>query len=163
MASWHDALAIYAVNVLAAVNDVNEEHRMSVQVTGLADTVRRAKAAIDAAGGAAARLESSANAVVNTIGAVDDMTKQLDAANADLQAAVGVMTNGGPPLVASPAPAPTSPPVVTLSLGTQVQASPPAVTASTIAAERAAEAAALIAADIPSSIIAVQNANASVS
>lgn len=81
-----------------AVDDTKAEYRMSVQVKGLADIVRQAKTAIDTAGNAAVRLQSSAQAVVNTIGQVDDMTRQLDAANADLQAAVGAMSNGGPPL-----------------------------------------------------------------
>ena len=123
---------------LAKAHNARVERRMSVQVTGLADTVRRAKAAIDAASGAASRLESSANAVVNTIGAVDDMTKQLDAANADLQAAVGVMTNGGPPLVTSPTPGTASPPV----------------------ASTAAPVVQPVSADIPTSLTAVANANA---
>lgn len=131
--SFAPPLFIALVERLAKAHNASVERRMSVQVTGLADTVRRAKAAIDAAGGAAVRLESSANAVVNTIGAVDNMTKQLDAANADLQAAVGVMTNGGPPLETSPAPSESSPPVESSD-----QAKPT---------------------DIPTAVTAVQNAN----
>jgi hypothetical protein len=98
MAISQDDWAWFAARVRQAVVDINTEHRMSVQVSGLADIVRKAKTAIDTAGVAAVRLNDSAQRVVNTIGQVDDMTRQLDAANADLTAAVGAMSNGGPPL-----------------------------------------------------------------
>ncbi|WP_454627749.1 hypothetical protein [Bradyrhizobium cenepequi] len=91
-------LAAFIRQLNKAVDATKAEYQMSVQVKGLADIVRDAKRAIDTAGDAATRLRASANAVVATIGQVDDMTRQLDAANADLTAAVGAMTNGGPPL-----------------------------------------------------------------
>jgi hypothetical protein len=158
---------------LAKAHNANVERRMSVVVTGLADTVRQAKAAIGAAGASATRLKSSALAVVATIGVVDDMTRQLDTANADLQAAVGEMTNGGPPLVTTDEPAPPStgpapgaadiPTSLTAVANANVAAAvaagdtmpkppvtpvvpPPVVTASTIAAANKANEAAILAA-----------------
>lgn len=94
--SFAPPLFVALIGRLADAHNARVERRMSVQVSGLADTVRKAKAAIDAASGAATRLKSSADAVTATIGTVTDMTAQLDAANAELTAAVGVMTNGDP-------------------------------------------------------------------
>lgn len=149
MSQFDLAMAFFAAHVLAAADEINKEYRMSLQVKGLADIVRQAKSAIDTAGVAAVRLRSSAEAVVNTIGQVDDMTRQLDAANADLTAAVGAMSNGGPPLETTGGSAKTSPdgtlavpqPLTIPGSIRQVEAAyvaPPVVTASTIAAERAA-------------------------
>lgn len=115
MAMSQDDWAWFAARVRQAVVDINTEHRMSVQVSGLADIVRKAKTAIDTAGVAAVRLNDSAQRVVNTIGQVDDMTRQLDAANADLTAAVGAMSNGGPPLADTTSSAVSSPLASTLS------------------------------------------------
>lgn len=106
--SFAPPLFVALIERLAVAHNARVERRMSVQVSGLADTVRKAKAAIDAAGGAAQRLNDSATAVVNTIGKVDAMTQQLDAANRDLNDAVAVMSNGGPPLETTAVSASTS-------------------------------------------------------
>jgi hypothetical protein len=106
MASWHDALAIYAVTVLAAVNDVNEEHRMSVQVSALADVVRNAKAAIATASDSAARLKGSADRVVQRVAEVEAMVGELNAAESELAKALGSTSNGGPPLSDTPSSSP---------------------------------------------------------
>lgn len=74
---------------------------MSVEVKGLAEIVRQAKDAIRTASDAAASMRSSATDLAATVGQVLDMQKQLDAANADLKAAVGAMSNGGPPLAST--------------------------------------------------------------
>jgi hypothetical protein len=154
-------LFVALIGRLADAHNARAERRMSVQVLGLADTVRKAKAAIDAASTAATRLKSSAEAVVATIGTVNDMTAQLDAANRDLTDAVGVMTNGGPPLESTTSSAGPSTPAVSIpaSLAAIEQAhaasdkfpappitpvvAPPVVTASTIAQANAANAATL--------------------
>src|SRR6267142_282420 len=133
-------LAIFAARVFVIADDVNKEHRMSVQVKGLADIVRQAKSAIDTARAAAVRLNDSAQRVVNTIGQVDDMTRQLDAANADLTAAVGAMSNGGPPLETTGQLAPASPTTTASEVATTANAAPGET--------------------IDSSIVKVQNANA---
>jgi hypothetical protein len=158
--SFAPPLFVALIGRLADAHNARVERRMSVQVLGLADTVRKAKVAIDAASVAATRLKSSAEAVVATIGTVTDMTAQLDAANRDLTDAVGVMTNGGPPLESTA-------PSVSFSTATSIPTSlaaveqahaasdkfpappitpvvaPPVVTASTIAQANAANAAAL--------------------
>lgn len=88
----------FAARLMLAVYDINRETRMSVEVKGLADTVRQAKDAIRKASAAGARMQQSAQQLTSTVQQVEDMTQQLDAANAELQAAVGQMSNGGPPL-----------------------------------------------------------------
>ena len=88
----------FAARLMIAVYDINREHRMSVEVKGLADVVRRAKQAINAASDAAGRMQTSAERVTARVSQVEDMVKQLDAAEADLAAAVGQLSNGGPPL-----------------------------------------------------------------
>jgi prophage DNA circulation protein len=96
----HPRWLLFAGEVLISAREFNEEHRrkMSVEVKGLAETVRKAKDAIRTASTAASRMSDSATRVVNTVAQVEAMTKQLDAANDDLTAALGTMTNGGPPL-----------------------------------------------------------------
>lgn len=94
----HDDLDWFARRLRIAVYDTNREYRMSVEVKGLAETVRRAKEAIGKASTAAVRMESSANRVSDRVAQVENMIKQLDAAEADLGAAVGALSNGGPPL-----------------------------------------------------------------
>ena len=84
--------------LFGAVLTAAEREAMSVEVKGLADTIRNAKAAISKASDAAARLNGSAGRLTATLAQVEDMTTQLDTANADLQAAVGQLSNGGPPL-----------------------------------------------------------------
>lgn len=76
----------------------DQENTMSVEVRGLADTIRKAKLAIAKASDAAARMQASAGNLTGTLAQVDDMTDQLDAAHAELQGAVGMLSNGGPPL-----------------------------------------------------------------
>jgi ABC-type transporter Mla subunit MlaD len=79
---------------------------MSVEVKGLADIVRQAKEAISLASSAGPKLRDSAQRVADKVTQVNDMIKQLDAADADLGAAIGAMSNGGPPLADT---APSSP------------------------------------------------------
>ena len=71
---------------------------MAVQVQGLAETVRQAKAAIDRASTVANKVNASATELVQTMADVEAMTTQLDAANAELKGALGTVTNGAPPL-----------------------------------------------------------------
>lgn len=75
---------------------------MSVEVRGLADIVREAKEAIGKAASSAERMRNSATRLTGTLSQVEDMTDQLDAAHADLQGAVGLLSNGGPPLDDAP-------------------------------------------------------------
>jgi hypothetical protein len=88
-------LFVSAVEWLAAAH---KRYRMSVQVRGLAETVRNAKTAIAKASTAAERMQASAGRVVTRVAQVEDMIVQLDAAEAELGAALGQMTNGAPPL-----------------------------------------------------------------
>lgn len=104
-------LAFVVIAGLAyALHTFERETPMSLEVKGLADTIRAAKVAISKASDAAARMQGSAGRLTDTLGQVEDMTNQLDAANADLQGAVGTLSNGGPPLDATPAPAHVSSP-----------------------------------------------------
>lgn len=75
-----------------------QELDMSVVVKGLADAVRRAKAGIDRAGGTSAALGASADNLTKVVDQVDGMRVELDATAAELQAALGGVSNGGPPL-----------------------------------------------------------------
>lgn len=79
-------------------NKPKEKPKMSVEVKGLAATVRNAKEAIAKASDASAGMQQSAQKLVDTVAQVDAMRKEMDAAEAELQAALGTMTNGGPPL-----------------------------------------------------------------
>lgn len=127
MASWHDALGIYAARVLAAADDVNEEYRMSVLVSDLAATVRTAKKAINTAKDAANRLNGSAGRVVQRIAEVEAMVGELNAAEVELAEALGTNPNGGPPLSDTPA---SSAPELTIDASiVQVQAANAAPTA----------------------------------
>jgi hypothetical protein len=89
----------FAARLSIAVYDTNREwrrKRMSVEVKGLADIVREAKDAIRTASNAASGMRASAKELTSTVAQVVDMQRQLDSANADLKAAVGAMSNGGP-------------------------------------------------------------------
>ena len=92
----------FAARLMVAMYDVNVESRresgMSVEVKGLAATIRDAKKAIANASDASARMQASAQRLTSTLAQVEEMTSQLDAAHAELQAAVGQLSNGGPPL-----------------------------------------------------------------
>ena len=88
-----DDWAWFAASVLGAAAEIRAEDRMSVEVKGLADTVLQARAAIAQASTAAMRMNDSALRVAQ----VEDMIKQLNVAEADLAAAVGQLSNGGPP------------------------------------------------------------------
>lgn len=79
---------------------------MSVEVKGLAETIRNAKKAIANASDVSARMQASAQRLTGTLAQVEEMTQQLDSAHAELQAAVGQLSNGGPPL---DEPAPSAP------------------------------------------------------
>lgn len=96
----------FATRLMLAVYDINRDgkQRMSVEVKGLADTVRKAREGIAAASAKAAKLAASADALGQNLAAVDSVTQQLDAANAELQAAVGQLSNGGPTLDAPTVP-----------------------------------------------------------
>jgi pantothenate synthetase len=88
----------FAARLLIVVYDLNREYRMSVEVKGLAETVRKAKAAISKASTVSSRMQVSAERLTETLAQVEDMTSQLDTAQAELQGAVGQLSNGGPPL-----------------------------------------------------------------
>lgn len=90
----------FAARLSIAVYDTNREYRrkMAAEVKGLAETVRQAKQAIARASSVAQRVNNSAASLAGTMQQVEEMTKQLDSANAELTAALGTITNGGPPL-----------------------------------------------------------------
>ena len=74
-----------------------EDHEMSVQhVKGLADIVRQTKAALAEATGAAGEMQTAAASVASKVSMVRDMTNELKAADAELGAAIGTLTNGDP-------------------------------------------------------------------
>jgi hypothetical protein len=108
----HDRWNIFAADVLVTAREINQEHRrnMSVEVKNLADVVRQAKEAIGKASTAAYRMNSSAGNLVSTVKQVEGMIGDLDKANAELQAAVGGLSNGGPPLDDVPSSTTSSPP-----------------------------------------------------
>ena len=66
---------------------------MSAQIKEIADVVRQAKLVIDAAAIAAQQLNDSAQRVAATTGQVNDMVHQLDQLDADLIAAIGMMSS----------------------------------------------------------------------
>lgn len=93
----HPRWLLFAGEVVVSAREIQERH-MAAEVKGLAETIRQAKQAISKASNVAARVNASATELVQNMAAVDDMTQQLDAANAELKAALGTITNGGPPL-----------------------------------------------------------------
>lgn len=94
----HPRWLLFAGEVVISAEELEREYRMSVEVKGLADIVRQAKEAIRVASDAADGMRQSASELTSTVAQVMDMKRQLDTANADLRAAVGAMSNGGPPL-----------------------------------------------------------------
>lgn len=106
MAISQNDLDWFAARLLIAVYDTNTEHRMSVQVSALADMVRNAKRAIATASDASARLNGSAQRVVQRVAEVEAMVNELNAAEVELAEALGATSNGGPPLDDTPASSP---------------------------------------------------------
>jgi hypothetical protein len=98
MAVSQNDLDWFAARLMIAVYDTNKEYRMSVQVQALTEVVRQAKLAIATASTAAVRMSNSAARVVDRVAQVEGMIKELDSAEAELGAALGQMSNGGPPL-----------------------------------------------------------------
>ncbi len=83
---------------------------MSVQhITGLAEIVRQTKASLAEAASAAGEMQTSAASVTAKVSQIKDMTAELKAADAELGAAIGTMSNGGPPLETTTASAPVTP------------------------------------------------------
>ncbi len=86
---------------------------MSVQhITGLAEIVRQTKASLAEAAFAAGEMQASAASVTSKVSQIKDMTAELKAADAELGAAIGTMSNGGPalsPLESTTASAPVTP------------------------------------------------------
>jgi hypothetical protein len=111
-----DDWAWYAARVRTITVDINTEHRMSVQVSALADMVRNAKKAIATASDASTRLNGSAQRVVQRVAEVEAMVNELNAAESELAIALGSTSNGGPPLDSG---ATTSPASVTSSVPTE--------------------------------------------
>ncbi len=60
--------------------------------------MRDAKAAVHTAADRAERLRASADNLTQVLDQVDGMAREIDAAAAELQAEVGGLSNGGPPL-----------------------------------------------------------------
>lgn len=130
----HPRYLLFAGDVLLSSKELEErDRRMSVEVKGLADVVRSVKQAISVASNAAADMQKTAQSVVSKINQVNSLHQELVAADADLAAAIGEMSNGGPPLAAPadttnsatpspvPSPAPASPPApeATVTAGVQ--------------------------------------------
>jgi predicted ribosome quality control (RQC) complex YloA/Tae2 family protein len=88
----------FGARLAIAVYDTNREMKFMEEIKGLAATVKRAKNAIRSASDSSKRLEHSANALASNLGQVEGLTRELDGANAELQAAIGLLSNGGPPL-----------------------------------------------------------------
>src|ERR1700738_1087143 len=90
----------FAARLSIAVYDTNREHRlkMSVQIDGLTDMVKFVQSVASQASEAAARLQVSGSRVDDKLSMVNELVAQVDKADAALGAALGVMTNGGPPL-----------------------------------------------------------------
>lgn len=89
------------------------EDDMSVgHVTGLADIVKATKAALAQASSAALEMQTTAASVTDKVNQVVALNAELKAADAELGAAIGTMTNGAPP---GPLPdtAPVAPPIPT--------------------------------------------------
>lgn len=96
--SEHD-FWMFAHRVALEVADINgRDSEMAAQVRGLSDVVREAKDAIAGASKRAHALRGAANNLADVFNQVDSMTKELNAAAAELQAEVGGLSNGGPPL-----------------------------------------------------------------
>lgn len=93
----HPRWLLFAGEVVISAREI-EERRMAAEVRNLSEIVRQAKQAIGKAGVVADRVNSSANGLLQTMQRVEIMTKELDSANAELTAALGTITNGGPPL-----------------------------------------------------------------
>lgn len=93
----HPRWLLFAGEVVIAAREI-EERRMAAEVKGLAETVRQAKQAIARASSVAQRVNNSAASLASTMQRVEDMTVELDKANAELTGALGTITNGGPPL-----------------------------------------------------------------
>ena len=71
---------------------------MAIEVKGLADTLRQAKDMVRQASDEASKMAVSAERLKGTVLQVIKTRKELDNAQAELEAALGLMTNGGPPL-----------------------------------------------------------------
>jgi len=82
---------------------------MTVEVKGLADIVRQAKTMIRTASEEAVKLQAAAEDLQATVAQVAVARRELDTANAELRAAVGEISNGGPPLEAGKASEPAEP------------------------------------------------------
>lgn len=103
-----------------------EDHEMSVQhVKGLADIVRQTKAALAEATGAAGEMQTAAQSVAGKVAMVRDMTNELKAADAELGAAIGTLTNGDPNPGPLPDTAPSNPNIPISSQQQQASASAP--------------------------------------
>lgn len=89
-------MEMFEARLAIAVYDTRVQFGMAIQVKSLADTVRVARKAIEKAGDVSGRLKASAENMADVFGRVEDMTTQLDVATAELQAALGEQTNGGP-------------------------------------------------------------------
>jgi hypothetical protein len=93
---------------------------MSVQnIKGLAEIVRQTRASLAAASLAAGDMQISALSVTNKINQINELTNELKAADAELGAAIGQLSNGGPPLDATE---PSAPTIQTSSQQPQAQA-----------------------------------------
>lgn len=109
----------FDLRLALAVNDTNvemrESTRMDANVINLAGTVKEAMAALANVPAAASRLKNVAVRVSSRVDQVDELTNELEAADAMLATVVGQATaapstgNGGPPLDSSPSVTPPSP------------------------------------------------------
>jgi hypothetical protein len=100
---------------------------MSVQnIKGLAEIVRQTRASLAAASLAAGDMQTSAASVTNKINQINDLTNELKAADAELGAAIGQLSNGGPsgPLPDTPT---SATPIQASSQQPQAQAAHPII------------------------------------
>lgn len=96
--AFYDALRDQEIRDRYGIRYYTQEHEMSVQIDGLTDMVKYAKSAISQASEAASRVQGSATRLAGRVNQVNDLVSQIDKAEAELGAAIGEMTNGGPPL-----------------------------------------------------------------
>lgn len=82
---------------------------MSAQsISGLADVIKEARLALAGVPAVADELKATASSVLAKVKRVQDLTAELKDADIQLDAAIGQLSNGAPPLESS---APSAPPI----------------------------------------------------
>lgn len=83
---------------------------MSAQsISGLADVIKQARTALAGVPAVAEDIKATTSSVLAKVKKVQDLTGELKAADAELDAAIGQLSNGGPPLETTTTSAPATP------------------------------------------------------